>query len=105
VHRDIAAIFDVLFAEMHGHSVVASLLKESTKVTFVTVCSGIDSPVQALRMLHEAANRKRSGFVKFEHLYACEIEPWKQIFLERNSNPKYIFRDVIELSKPGATHA
>ena len=35
----------------------------------------------------------------------CEVESWKQVFLMRNSNPDCVYRDIMELSKPGATDA
>ena len=71
-----------------------------------TVCSGIDSPIFALKELKDAAIRLRSGrLFKLHHVYACELEPWKQNFLARNSKADHIYRDIMELSRPRATHA
>ena len=71
-----------------------------------TVCSGIDSPIFALHELMEAATRLRCGpLFELQHVFACEVENWKQVFLMRNSNPDCVYRDIMELSKPGATDA
>ena len=33
----------------------------------------------------------------FSQLFACEIEPFKQAFIERNFKPKILFRDLTDL--------
>ena len=33
----------------------------------------------------------------FEHVFSCEIEPFKQAYIERNFSPPILFRDVCEL--------
>lgn len=37
-----------------------------------------------------------------EHVFSCEIEPYKQAYIERNFAPPKLFRDVIELGKDKA---
>jgi hypothetical protein len=34
---------------------------------------------------------------KVEHVFSCEIEPFKQAYIERNFSPPILFRDVCEL--------
>jgi hypothetical protein len=34
-----------------------------------------------------------------EHVFSCEIEPFKQAYIERNFHPLILFRDVCELGK------
>jgi hypothetical protein len=42
---------------------------------------------------------------EFDHLFSAEIVPFKQAYIERNFAPPIIFRDIKELSIPGATTA
>ena len=35
--------------------------------------------------------------LRFSQLFACEIEPFKQSFIERNFKPSILFRDVTKL--------
>jgi len=38
--------------------------------------------------------------IEFEHLYSCEIEPFKQAFIRRNvDSSTIIFRDVVEMAR------
>lgn len=32
-----------------------------------------------------------------QHIFSCEIEPFKQAYIERNFSPPILFRDVTEL--------
>jgi hypothetical protein len=40
-----------------------------------------------------------------EHVFSCEIEPYKQAYIERNFAPPILFRDVRELGGAKATTA
>jgi hypothetical protein len=41
-------------------------------------------------------------FLQLEHVFSCEIEPFKQGYIERNFHPPLLFRDIREL---GQQHA
>ena len=66
-----------------------------------TMCSGTESPVLALDMITRAFEtiNADSGGEKFavEHVFSCEIEPYKQAYIERNFAPPLLFRDIREL--------
>ena len=70
------------------------------KLRVGTMCSGTESPLLALQLISEAmegdetmAGRK----LDVEHIFSCEIEPFKQAYIERNFSPPILFRDVTEL--------
>lgn len=84
-----------------------------------TMCSGTESPVLALDMLQKAIrdacreHTDRFGmFVsddngydrifQLEHIFSCEIEPFKQAYIERNFHPPLLFRDIRELGQDQA---
>ncbi|KAJ5103153.1 hypothetical protein N7532_003682 [Penicillium argentinense] len=61
------------------------------------MCSGTESPLLALDMV------QRAGLdFEFIHLFSCEIEPFKQAYIERTFSPPILFRDITELSKKQA---
>jgi hypothetical protein len=77
-----------------------------------TMCSGTESPILALDMIQSALNRmfdtdphlKKareehgiSTILPVQHVFSCEIEPFKQAYIERNFHPPVLFRDVREL--------
>jgi hypothetical protein len=79
-----------------------------------TMCSGTESPILALDMLTKAIEDLAKTNVKFkglletegikrgrifqtEHVFSCEIEPFKQAYIERNFHPPILFRDIREL--------
>ncbi len=98
-------IFEYLVETLRSHGLDA-LLGTTTSFKIATVCSGIDAPIFALRAIVKAAESLQYGpLVEFEHVFACEIEPFKQTLLWRNSKPRHIFRDVVELSRPGVEEA
>jgi hypothetical protein len=81
-----------------------------------TMCSGTESPVLALDMLsnaiedflHTHANDeefKGLETMQIEHVFSCEIEPFKQAYIERNFQPPLLFRDIRELGKTQAATA
>lgn len=43
--------------------------------------------------------------LEIEHVFSCEIEPYKQAYIERNFSPPILFRDVCELGNDEATTA
>jgi hypothetical protein len=76
-----------------------------------TMCSGTESPVLALDMLSKAMEEychkhyPDSDFsheMQIEHVFSCEIEPFKQAYIERNFQPPLLFRDIRELGNDEA---
>lgn len=61
----------------------------------VTMCSGTESPLLALDLLKRAFGDK-SHLLNIEHVASAEIEPFKQAYIQRNFQPKLLFRDVTE---------
>jgi len=99
-----------------------------------TMCSGTESPLLALDMLSRAMKEvfidlifslpspflpvlpplslsklfniqlHNVDFV-IHHIFSCEIEPFKQAYIERNFSPPILFRDVRELCQDKASTA
>lgn len=63
---------------------------------------GTESPLLALNMIAKAIKRQHNLSLGFEHVFSCEIEPFKQAYIERNFAPPILFRDVTELGKKRA---
>ena len=40
--------------------------------------------------------------LQIEHIFSCEIEPFKQAYIERNFHPPLLFRDIRELGRDKA---
>ncbi|KAK3294970.1 uncharacterized protein B0H64DRAFT_425560 [Chaetomium fimeti] len=79
---------------------LTALEKSHFKLNVATVCSGTEAPIFALELIRDAFLAKGSGSVfDMQHLFSCEIEPYKQGFINRNLPPgTLIFRDVIEVA-------
>ncbi|PWN24623.1 hypothetical protein BDZ90DRAFT_276289 [Jaminaea rosea] len=67
-----------------------------------TMCSGTESPLLALNLISRAVEAKWGIKMAIEHVFSCELEPFKQAYIERNFSPPLLFRDVTELGKPRA---
>ncbi|KAJ5933706.1 C-5 cytosine methyltransferase [Penicillium verhagenii] len=61
-----------------------------------TVCSGTESPLLAIEMIQKGLGTEGQRF-RIEHLFSCEIVPFKQAYIERNFGPPLLFRDICEL--------
>jgi hypothetical protein len=72
------------------------------KLRVVTMCSGTESPLLALNLISRAMTEKFGITIEVEHVFSCEIVPFKQAYIERNFQPPLLFRDVCEL---GDDHA
>ena len=48
-------------------------------------------------MIAKAIKSQHDMTLSFEHVFSCEIEPFKQAYIERNFAPPILFRDVTEL--------
>lgn len=67
------------------------------KFRVATMCSGTESPLLALQLICEAMNDILEADLEVDHVFSCEIEPFKQAYIERNFHPPILFRDVTEL--------
>ncbi|KFY20881.1 hypothetical protein V491_03351 [Pseudogymnoascus sp. VKM F-3775] len=74
------------------------------KLRVATMCSGTESPILALNLVSEALKARGHNF-EIDHKFSAEIVPFKQAYIERNFSPPIIFRDIKELSIPGAVDA
>ena len=68
------------------------------KLRVATMCSGTESPLLALRMITRSLFKETGKRLDIEHIFSCEIEPFKQAYIERNFSPPILFRDVLELA-------
>lgn len=53
-------------------------------------------------MIARAVKEQYDVSLLFEHVFSCEIEPFKQAYIERNFAPPILFRDVTELGRSKA---
>jgi len=67
------------------------------KFRVATMCSGTESPLLALQLICEAMKDILGADLQVDHVFSCEIEPFKQAYIERNFHPPILFRDVTEL--------
>ena len=67
------------------------------KLRVATMCSGTESPLLALELICQFIQEHYDIPLVFEHVFSCEIEPFKQAYIERNFKPPILFRDVCEL--------
>src|SRR5689334_3531153 len=98
---------DEIFEDLVGRRIetLSYLSACPVELTVATICSGTDAPIFALRLIQEAAQNLGAGqLFSFNHIFSCEIEPFKQAFIRRNvSQDVTIFRDVVMLA--GGTEA
>ncbi|KAG8830660.1 hypothetical protein FRC17_004520 [Serendipita sp. 399] len=112
---EIPAIFKDIVSRNPKLRDVAELLQQhkdrngaNRKLRVGTMCSGTESPLLALQMISESMelDEKMEGKnLEVEHIFSCEIEPYKQAYIERNFRPPILFRDVTELGGKEATTA
>lgn len=62
-----------------------------------TMCSGTESPLLALDMIRNSIREHCGRTLNFQHVFSCEIEPFKQAYIERNFRPPLLFRDIRDL--------
>ena len=70
-----------------------------------TVCSGTEAPILAFGQIAQAVKEAHDISLRMEHVFSCEIEPFKQAYIERNFQPPLLFRDIRELCQGSATTA
>ncbi|KAF2271565.1 uncharacterized protein EI97DRAFT_387612 [Westerdykella ornata] len=79
---------------------LASALKDIGRpINVATMCSGTEAPLIALQLLSKALVKMGKDPIQFVHHFSAEIDAIKQAYIERNFQPKYLFRDVREFSK------
>ena len=70
-----------------------------------TMCSGTEAPMIALTHIKKAILEVHGLSLNVEHVFSCEIEPFKQAYIEANFQPAKLFRDIRELPEGVATTA
>lgn len=58
--------------------------------------SGTESPLVAMNLISECLERSGQSSLRVKHAFSCEIEEFKQAFIERNFQPGVMFRDARE---------
>ncbi|WVR03552.1 hypothetical protein IAU60_000544 [Kwoniella sp. DSM 27419] len=99
--NDIEVMFDHLVSRVPD---VVDIVKRlnGRNLRVATMCSGTESPLLALNMIAKAIKAQHGLTLSFDHVFSCEIEPFKQAYIERNFAPPILFRDVTELGKKKA---
>ncbi|KAL7418749.1 DNA (cytosine-5-)-methyltransferase dmt5 [Cryptotrichosporon argae] len=99
--NDIEAMFDHLTSRLPSITKLVQQLN-GRKLRVATMCSGTESPLLALNMIAKAIKVQHGLTLAFDHVFSCEIEPFKQAYIERNFSPPILFRDVTELGRKRA---
>jgi hypothetical protein len=89
-----------IFADLVDHIPQIKGVVERVKgrrLRVATMCSGTESPLLALDLICRSIREKYGVHLEIEHVFSCEIEPFKQAYIERNFRPPILFRDVCEL--------
>lgn len=94
--HDIPSIFSDLVSHIPQIKEVAERVA-GRKLRVATMCSGTESPLLALELIQKSIQEQHGIHLDVEHVFSCEIEPFKQAYIERNFHPPILFRDVCEL--------
>ena len=94
--HEIPTIFDDLVKRIPDIKDVAEHVS-GRKIRVATMCSGTESPLLALELIQKSILDQHGITFDIEHVFSCEIEPFKQAYIERNFHPPILFRDVCEL--------
>lgn len=94
--HEIPVIFDDLVSRIPDVKDVAERVA-GRKLRVATMCSGTESPLLALELIQKSVLEQHGINLDIEHVFSCEIEPFKQAYIERNFHPPILFRDVCEL--------
>jgi hypothetical protein len=89
-------IFHDIVSRLSEVKTLAEHIKGRT-LRVATMCSGTESPLLALNLISRAMTEKYGTTIDVEHVFSCEIVPFKQAYIERNFQPPLLFRDVCEL--------
>ncbi|ESK85156.1 dna repair protein rad8, partial [Moniliophthora roreri MCA 2997] len=99
--NNISAIFSDLVSRAPKIKNVAEHVS-GRKLRVATMCSGTESPLLALELIQREIKEQYEVDLEVEHVFSCEIEPFKQAYIERNFHPPILFRDVCELGNDEA---
>jgi hypothetical protein len=94
---NLSTIFDDILARVIPYVEKLMGAGKHRKLRVATMCSGTESPLLALDMFSKAIKARSLGHLEIEHVFSCEIEPFKQAYIERNFKPPILFRDIKEL--------
>ena len=98
--HDTPAIFSDLVSHIPEIKGVAEHLK-GRKMRVATMCSGTESPLLAFNLITYYIPEHFGVSLDWEHVFSCEIKPFKQAYIERNFQLPILFRDVCELGVSG----
>jgi len=99
--NEIPAMFSDLVSHIPQVKDVAEHV-QGRKLRVATMCSGTESPLLALDLIRRSILDQHGVDLDVEHVFSCEIEPFKQAYIERNFHPPLLFRDVCELGNEKA---
>lgn len=109
IDRSLTPIADIpeMFSDMVGKAlkIQPDLFQSPVVIRMATVCSGTEAPLYASRMISEVVRNKGLANFQVQHMFGCEIEGFKQAFIDRNHNSPLVFRNVINIGKTGAKAA
>lgn len=97
-------MFDDMIAKLVANNVDLQCLHKK-ELRVATMCSGTESPLLAADMISNALLQHHNIQLNWSHVFSCEIEPFKQAYIERNFQPPVLFRDIRELGREQATTA
>ena len=103
VISDIGDMFEDLVSRVPGIEAFLGAMTRPLRVA--TMCSGTESPLLALDKIADATEKLYGNRMAIDHVFSCEIEPFKQAYIERNFAPPILFRDIRELGGDEATTA
>ncbi|KZO91677.1 hypothetical protein CALVIDRAFT_567992 [Calocera viscosa TUFC12733] len=102
---NITDMFNDLVRRFEGFKKVLEFFQDKEPLNVATMCSGTESPLLALKMLDDACFSQHGIRLRTNHIFSCEIVDYKQAYIERNFQPKILFRDVCELGNEMASTA
>ncbi|EJT96648.1 hypothetical protein DACRYDRAFT_119990 [Dacryopinax primogenitus] len=102
---DINEMFRDLLKRFPDFERVLEFFQTKEALNVATMCSGTESPLLALKMIDNACFDLFGIHLRTNHIFSCEIVDYKQAYIERNFQPKILFRDVCELGNEMATTA
>ena len=89
-------MFDDMVSKVPEIGKVAERL-QGRSITVATMCSGTEAPVLALEMIAKSAKKLHDVDMTIKTVFSCEIEEYKQAYIERNFAPPILFRDAEQL--------
>lgn len=98
VNDDLPAVFKQQIDKARELGLGKSGKQGVMSLNVATLCSGTEAPLLSYNALQEAYRAQGLGeIIKFKHVFSCEIEPFKQAYIRRNTDTPLIFRDVGEV--------